>query len=128
MAVLGKTMLNDVLWADAEFESLVADYSDVVLEIEESNGNRRRIRCHGYIGYRAPAFWDEVVVESATVSSGHPMVRESADALDKRLGEKRPPSGEEARNSGDYQALEVRFLDGGTIVVVASGFSTEPTA
>lgn len=119
-------MLRNVLWADAEFESLVADYSDVVLEIEESVGTRRRIRCHGYIGYSVPAFWDEVVIDSASVSPDHPMVNESVEALDRRLGANRPPSGDETRNNGGYQALEVRFSDGGSIVIVASQFSSEP--
>lgn len=118
--------MSDILWADAEFERLVADYSDVVLNIEESTGTCRRIRCHGYIGYQAPAFWDEVVIESAAVSSDHPMVAEVLEALDARLGNKRPLSGDEARNSRRYHALEIRFLDGGTIVVVAARFSTDP--
>ena len=41
----------NVLWPDAEFETLTASFDLAVVEVGESTGAAVQIRCFGYIGF-----------------------------------------------------------------------------
>lgn len=117
--------LPHVLWSDAELETVTIDYDDLVLTLTESTGKSRRIRCQGYIGYVCCGFWDEMIVEGASLSCKDPFLDDCLGALERRLGSERLESGNEGRNKGSFETLRVRFIDGATLVVVAARFTEE---
>ncbi len=62
----------DVLWPDAELESMTMRYETLELAIQETTGATTVITCHGPIGCQVTGFWDEVVISEAQVVEDHP--------------------------------------------------------
>ena len=110
----------NVLWPDAEFECLNADYNVVAIEVQESTGTLVRIRCHGYIGYERTGAWDEVVVESGALSDSGEYLKKCVGAVE--AASAASESGSDERNGRHWTQLEVRFIDGSQLRVVASRF------
>lgn len=71
----------NVLWPDAEFETLTASFDLAVVEVGESTGAAVQIRCFGYIGFERTGAWDEVVVESASLRDGGEFLNRCTEAI-----------------------------------------------
>ena len=111
----------NVLWPDAEFENLSADYDLVVVELQESTGSVVQVRCHGYIGYERVGAWDEVVVESAALTECGGFLSRCTKAIEKTSAAI-PESGSSDRNLRHWAQLEILFIDGSRLGIVASRF------
>jgi len=114
----------NVLWTDATIERCTLDYDDVVIEVEQANGERCTLRCRGYIGFSVEGFWDEAIVERAELSTTHPAIQRARDAIGRRHRSKVPTSGSPARNDGVSSCLTITLIDGCEIVVVAARFES----
>lgn len=104
-----QSVLDAVLWPDATLEQMTADYEAVVLRIRESTGRVRMLRCEGHIGYGLCGFWDEVVIERAELRSEHPLIERCVDSISRRLGPGWIESGNEQRNTRQWQVLVVHL-------------------
>lgn len=116
--------LGSVLWADAEIQSVTADYSDVHIVLRESSGRTRTVRCCGYIGYSAVGVWDEIVVERAELVETDALLEECVKGLDERYRAKLPETGSPARNMRSWKALRIYLSDGAVLKVVAAEFGS----
>jgi hypothetical protein len=114
--------LHDILWPDAELETVSVDYDGVRLELLESNGRKRTFSCMGYIGYEFVGFWDEVVIETATYRSDDEFLERCLRALHGRLGQAFPDSGSPDRNARSFGVLTLGFADGGALKIAANTF------
>jgi hypothetical protein len=114
--------LSDVLWADAEFQSISIDYDTLALTILESTGVRRTVRCEGYVGYSMRGFWDEIVIERAELVDNHEAINRCTEELARRGSRELAPSGNGHRNANRWLALIVHFSDGATLEIVAALF------
>jgi len=117
--------LSDVLWPDAELESVTIDYDAVVLLLTESTGIKRRIFCHGHLGMELPGFWDEVVVAQGEVLDQDPFLDRCQTAIQERFRNSPPATGNDDRNSKVSRLLRVTLGDGTELKVVASRFESE---
>lgn len=119
----GHSSVLDIAWADAELESVTIDYNAVVLSLIETQTDRAcDVRCEGYIGYQLLGFWDEVVVESATLVKEHAFLSQCLTAIRGRYPGGLPTTGQPARNEGNWSLLTVRLSDGAELLVAASTF------
>jgi len=125
---LDKSELDIVLWPDATLEQVAADYDAVTLRVRESTGQLRTIRCEGHVGYALCGFWDEIVIEHAIVTQDHPFIAECVENIARRLGAGWIDSGNEQRNTRQWTALVVQFLDGARLQVVAARFTLDGSA
>jgi hypothetical protein len=112
----------NILWPDAEFEALRADYDTVAIDLRETTGAQVRVVAEGYIGFQLLGSWDESVVESGSVASSGTTLDACVGLLSSR-GVNTSPSGSPARNLGGWKQLTVRFGDGSELVVVAANLS-----
>ncbi len=67
---------DPILWPDASLERIDAGYEEFTIRVREDAGSTKVIRCLGYIGFQMVGFWDEVIIEKATVHSNHPFISE----------------------------------------------------
>lgn len=114
--------LTEVLWPDAEIESLAVDYDAVRIVLAESTGARREVQCFGYIGFRVVGFWDEVVVADAALFESAPFIDECLHSLEVRHTLVLPRTDSSDRNAGRWTLLQVTLSDGVNIQIVASRF------
>lgn len=116
--------LLSVLWPDAEILSVHVDYHAVTLQIRETTGLERRIRCGGQIGYQLVGFWDEVVVESARVVLEDPFLDECLRTIRVACGATPPTTGNPARNRQSWRLLSIHLADGTVFRIAAAEFTT----
>lgn len=117
--------LAAVLWPDASLDRVTVDYDAVVLQIRESTGTRRSVRCEGHIGLEFGGFWDELVIQSAGVFAQHPAIDRAVASITARLGSTWIDSGNAHRNSRTWKALIIRLSDGCRLEIVAASFTVE---
>ena len=117
--------LSDVLWADAEIQSVRADYDTVCIELRESTGRKRVVKCCGHIGYQLIGFWDEIVVERAEFVETDPFLDDCIQAIKRAHGEQRLESGDPIRNRGTWSVLLIHLADGAVLRVAAGQFTSE---
>lgn len=110
----------DILWSDSELESFTADYDIVTIRVEETNGGEVKILCHGYIGYERVGMWDEVIIESGSLSGDGEYLERCIDAI--RRKSDAADSGSSLRNCRKWRHLNLLFIDGSRLCVVASHF------
>jgi hypothetical protein len=113
----------DVLWPDAELESLAMDYDEARIVVRETTGRVLRVVGAGVIGLEYLGIWDEVIIERGEVVTDDSFGKECFERARSRLGEL-PDSGSPARNTGCFSTLIVTFADGSQLRVAAAGFST----
>lgn len=125
-------MTLDILWADATLESVTYGYDEARLVVRYSEGNpgwalsgqTRVVVASGPIGIRHLGLWDEVIIERATLSSGHPFAAECWAAIE-RTGGDQSDSGSPARNRRQFQTLEVVLQDETVLQIAAADFRVE---
>lgn len=118
---------RSVLWADAELLAVAVDYESLSLTLRESTGRVRRVVCEGYIGYEALGFWDEIVVAEAQLSATGSFLTRCIEALDRRLGNSRLPTGSDARNGTAAMELTIVLSDGCEMHVAMKGLRLDST-
>jgi hypothetical protein len=116
--------LSEVLWPDAEVQSISIDYHDISIQLVESTGRRLVVIGSGYIGYQLTGFWDEVVVERAELSNIDPFLDECLRRHSQAHGRHPSPSGDPTRNLGTWKVLIIHFSDGIQLRVAAAQFSS----
>jgi hypothetical protein len=115
----------NVLWADAELESLSADYDVLVLKIQESTGAEVRVSCHGYIGYERIGAWDELIIASACISASKgDFMSRCMSAIESSLASEFD-SGSPDRNAGSFHLMEITFVDSSCLQVAAARFEVD---
>ena len=112
-----------ILWADASLESIQADYEEFAIRVREDTGGIKLLRCIGYIGFQMVGFWDEMIIETATLHSQHPFLAE----CERRLKQS-PQGGSKTRTATGNRLLEITLIDGCRLWVCASRFRSEPIA
>ena len=115
--------MESILWPDASLEHVSVDYDAVVLQVRESTGQVKSVRCEGHIAFELSGFWDEVIIESAQLVSEHPAIDRAVRSIAQRLGDGWTDSGNEQRNTRRWMALVIDLSDGCAIEVVAAKFS-----
>src|SRR5437879_2619003 len=63
-----------ILWPDASLDRLDAGYEEFIVSVREDAGGTKMVHCLGYIGFQMVGFWDEVIIETATIHSNHPFI------------------------------------------------------
>ena len=116
--IKGAENINQVLWADAELESIDITYDCLTIKIQEPNGQMKLISCFGYIGYESIGFWDEIVIAKATMHSSHELINKNIKSINRRLGESMPDSGCDDRNNRAWNLLQIEFIDGSELNVI----------
>lgn len=111
---------ESILWPDATLEKLAAGYDEFTVQIREDTGGTKLLRCIGYVGFQMIGFWDEVIIEAATLHSNHAFITDCERRL-KQL----PESGSEARTETGNRLLEIVFIDGCKLWVCANQFRCE---
>jgi len=111
---------NPILWPDASLERIEVGYDECVIIVQEESSRGRKVRCLGYIGFQIIGFWDETIIERATVLAIHPFIRDCEWRL-KTL----PPSGSALRANNGNSLLEIAFIDGCKLWVCGSTFAYE---
>jgi len=117
--------MNNVLWPDAELQTIKVDYDAVIITIQEATGATRTVRGEGYIGYQMCGFWDEIVLVRAELFDQHPAIDRCTDMLTRRMGSAWHVTGNQARNGRNWKALILHFSDESTFELVAAQFSVE---
>jgi hypothetical protein len=112
----------DVLWADAELESLTVDYEAARLSVRETTGRVVTVVAKGVIGVDFLGLWDEVVVERAAIESDDAFSRECQRRIEERLGRDVADSGSPERNSRRFSTLTLTFIDGATLRLAAASY------
>jgi hypothetical protein len=115
----------DVLWADAELESLSCDYDAVRITLRETTGRLVTVQADGPIGFELSGLWDEVIVERGQLLPDDTFSQRCWLAVQHRLGSDVPDSGSAARNTRRFTTLVVRLIDGAELRVAAAEFSTD---
>lgn len=115
--------ISQVLWADAELESVEITYDCVAIEILEPNGKMTLVRCLGYVGYESIGVWDEMIIEKALIHESHEIIDRRLTAIRNKLGEHPPNTGCDYRNKGTWNLLRIVFIDGGELNVVTAKLS-----
>src|SRR6266853_2807919 len=106
-----------ILWADASMERIDAGYEEFIIRIREDTDSTKLLRCLGYIGFQIVGFWDEVIIETATLHSNHPFIAD----CERRL-EALPESGSTIRAATGNRLLEIILIDGCKLLVCANRF------
>lgn len=109
-----------ILWPDASLGEMAAGYEDFTIRVREEAGGKKVVRCLGYIGFQMLGFWDEVIIETATVHSNHSFISECERRL-KSL----PETGAKTRAAAGNQLLEITLIDGCKLWVCAQQFRCE---
>ncbi len=112
-----------ILWADASLESIAAEYEEFAIRVREEAGGTKLLRCLGYIGFQMVGFWDDMIIETATLHSRHPFLAE----CERRLRQL-PESGAKTRTATGNRLLEIILIDGCRLWVCASQFQSESIA
>jgi hypothetical protein len=118
----------DVLWADAELESLAVDYDDARVILRESTGRVVTVVGVGLIGVEFLGLWDELIVERGKVVAGDAFSRECYQRVLDRLGPHVRDSGSPVRNRRRFSTLTVTFIDGSALRIAAADFAATSAA
>jgi len=119
--------IHQVLWPDADFESIAIGFEDVTIELRESTGRQGVFRCGGHIGFELVGFWGEMIIESAEISMTDPFIEECWNSIAERYRRPPPESGLPARDCDpEWMLFQIRFIDTSVLRVVASEFSWRP--
>jgi len=124
-SIQGAVAIHQVLWPDAELESVEIDYDCVTIVVRESTGQTKRIKCLGHIGYECLGIWDEAIIETATLSSVDSLIDCCIELIERRPGGLEAASGNPERNRRRWNLLSIIFIDGSELKVVAAGLSVE---
>ena len=116
--IKGAENINQVLWADAELESINITYDCLSIKLQESNGQMKLISCFGYINYESIGVWDEIVIAKATIHSSHELIDKNINSINKRLGDSMPDSGCNDRNNRFWNLLQIRFIDDSELNII----------
>src|SRR4051812_17646009 len=109
----------DVLWADAQLVGGDGSYGEFALALVEAAGRGMRLIGGGRMGFERVGFWDEVVVEGASVIAAPPFAAECIASIALRLGDP-PPSGSPEGNARGFSTLVVSLSDGARILCTAA--------
>jgi hypothetical protein len=114
----------NVRWPDAHVSRVELDYDNATIHLEESAaGTSVMVRCIGFVSFEVPALWDEMIVESASVSDSSPRIDKTLAEVAERNGGTPPrPSGSPARNLFTWWLLDLNFIDGSSWHCVAHDF------
>ena len=123
--VEAKQVLSRVLWPDAHVDRLVIDFDDFKILLKPDAGQRLWLVCGGYVGYEVIGFWDEVIVESISVSDTGAFLDRCAARLTERLGDLPVASGSPARNARHLMQLDVKFIDGCQMTVAMNALGIQ---
>jgi hypothetical protein len=115
------TLLDDVLWTDAELQSVKMDYDDVGIALAESSGRQVSVNCSGFIGFHLCGFWDEAVIEEAVVVNDDPVIDACVHSIRTRYSGEVPETGNSERNRRKWFLLRIILSDGASIDIVAAG-------
>ncbi len=126
MAVVSEGL--DVLWADAELESLSLDYELVTLNLRETTGVPVVVEAHGPISLALDGLWDEVIIESGALVENDEFAARGWNAIQARLGSALSDSGYPDRNRRTFQTLLVTMIDGCQLRVAAARSSRRESA
>lgn len=118
----GHSIINEVLWTDAEIEFFKIDYDSFDIKIIETSGRKVLVSAKGFIGYKVVGFWDEIVIERGVIHDEHDFQNECLSNLKSRLGDKIQPTGCDDRKLDNLKSLEIKLIDGCSIIVVATKF------
>ncbi len=113
---------DEILWPDAELESLNIDYDSVDILITDSLERKITISAKGFIGYKVLGFWDENIIDTGIFSKNHEFQKECLENLKYRMGDKLRESGCVDRTLSDLTTLEIKLIDGCSILIVAGKF------
>jgi hypothetical protein len=108
---------DPIFWADASLEKIETTHDDVALHLHEDTGAKKLLHCLGHVGFQMIGFWDELIIENATMPLEHSFIAD----CERRL-EKLPASGTATRHRAGNRLLEVTFLDGCRLWVCAHRF------
>jgi hypothetical protein len=111
-----------VRWPDATVEGVKLDYDEARIRVREDSGRTVEVVAGGYIGYEIVGFWDETIVESASLQTGSDFLSRCVAKVRERNGDPPRESGSPDRNSGSFQALEITLIDGAQIFCAAARF------
>jgi hypothetical protein len=114
----------DVLWPDAEIESLTFDYDRVRLMVREPTGRVVSVDAHGPVGLEVDGFWDEIIVADADLVENHPFAERCWDSVTSRTTDDPPPSGSPDRNMRSFLTLVVTLVDGCHVRIAAARFTS----
>jgi len=109
-----------ILWADASVEKFEADFDEFRVEVREDNSSRKLLRCLGYTDFQIIGFWDEMIIQRASVSTKHAFITECESQV---AGQSK--SGSEHRIAEGNRLLEIVFIDGCKLWICASRFVSE---
>lgn len=110
--------LKTILWPDAALQKFEANFERAVLHFIDTASVERLIYCEGYIGFQLIGFWDEVIIEKATLYSHHSFITQCESRLKVFA-----PSGEPLRSQKENRVLEVTFIDGCALLICANAFN-----
>ena len=117
--------LQNVLWPDADIESITIEYEEVRISVEESTGRKMTVTCRGHIGYSMAGFWDETIVERADCDRKDPFLAECLRSLESRYGQKWSDTGSPERNLRSWNVLRIFLSDGAVLKIAAAQFIAE---
>ena len=109
-----------ILWPDAGLERLDAGYEEFTIRLREEAGGTKLVHCLGYIGFQMVGFWDEVIIETATIHSNHSFIAD----CERRLSSL-PETGSKTRAATGNHLLEIILIDGCKLWVCAHEFRCE---
>jgi len=112
---------GSILWPDASMKRLAAGYDELTVYLNEDNGVSKALHCKGYLGLQLVGFWDEIIVESASVYIDHPFIVECEQRV-KNL----PSAGTDTRSKSGNRLLEIIFCDGCKLWICAHRFASVP--
>jgi hypothetical protein len=116
----------NVLWPDARVESVNVSYDAIQIELVETSGRRVTVLGVGHIGFAIEGFWDEVIVQSASIVESHPFAERCwASIVSRQLDQ--VDSGSIERNQRSFSTLVATLIDGSQMFVAAARFETAHT-
>lgn len=113
--------INTIRWPDASLEGIDAGYDAVTIRVREETGSTKLVNCLGYIGFQMVGFWDEVIIDGATVHSAHPFIADCERRVKSSLAE----TGSTTRAAAGNRLLEITLIDGCRLWVCAQRFRSE---
>jgi hypothetical protein len=115
----------DVLWPDAEIQSLTVTFDEVRIELLEGSGRCVHVSAFGHIGMQIEGFWDDVAVEDAELVEGDPFGERCWESIASR-GVAGFDTGSVDRNTRSFSTLVVTFVDGCRMLLAAARFAAAP--
>jgi hypothetical protein len=125
--VINEVVRVDVLWPDANLESLSLTYDSITLVVREDEGRRRiEILGSGPIGLELTALWDDLVIAAGRLSPDHDFADRTWERIKSHYQREPPDTGSPSRNRRRFTTLEVTFVDGSQLLCAAAEFASRP--